>query len=145
MPNSPKAALFFYRRNLESLLYECSYDLMQQKFYNSRRFHKMCDLISMLLSPKNIALCYISSAYITYCYFVVKPMNGSLSHTTEKVRKCCRKRPLRSPTSATILMVRHCPWGKGQGISPRKIVLKSKQWDMQAETTMLYCTEINAR
>ena len=34
MPNSPKAPLFFYRRNLESLLYECSYDLMQQKFYN---------------------------------------------------------------------------------------------------------------
>ena len=85
MPNSPKAPLFFYRRNLESLLYECSYDLMQQKFYNMSRFHKMCDLISMLLSPKNIALCYISSACITYCYFVVKPMNGSLSHTTEKV------------------------------------------------------------
>jgi len=69
-------------------------------------------------------------------------MNGSLSDTTEKVLP---EKALRSPTSATILMVRHCPWGKGQGISPRKIVLKSKQWDMQAETTMLYCTEINAR
>src|SRR5438270_12888834 len=96
----------------------------------------MCDLISILLSPKNIALCYISLTYITYCYFVVKPLNGSLSHTTEKVLP---EKALRSPTSATILMVRHCPWGKVKGFHHGK----RKQWDMQAETTMLYCTEIN--
>ncbi len=85
MPNSPKAPLFFYRRNLESLLYECSYDLMQQKFYNMSRFHKMCDLISMLLSPKNIALCYISSAYITYCCQAHERLTFSYHRESEKV------------------------------------------------------------
>src|SRR5438270_5631652 len=93
----------------------------------------MCDLISILLSPKNIALCYISLTYITYCYFVVKPLNGSLSHTTEKVLP---EKALRSPTSATILMVRHCPWGKVKGITRNNGICKQKQLCYTAQKSM---------